>query len=589
VNQVKLGLFLRYLSIVLIPILVLLVMGTISIIINQKYAERQIRESNERTLEQISNSIDFTFQELDSLDVIFSTSAEFLVSLDRILASQALDFEQSKVLSAIQNFINVSAYARPYVESIYVYIQNGNDRLLTTNGGIVDLGDYSDRDWFDSYIKHAQTDTFWTETRLLKRLPSVEESRPVVSIFRRIYPLVGVRAPGVVVLNIYRDYLGLFLDNLKSSSDQRIQIVDNTGKVVLSDFPGGMAPVDAPTPDGGGPVVLGDGERYIAARLVSPKYGWTYLSFTPAARFYEVSRTLRTINVAVVIFCTLVGSLITFYASRRAFRHIEGVLDIVDAAERGAPLPAAPESADRGFSHVTYSILTTFLEHKYLQVQLSERKYRQKTLELLALQSQMNPHFLFNTLETINWKVIKLTRKPNRINGMIRSLSNILKYALQSPITLETLSNEIDHAKDYLSIQRIRYRNKFAVTWDCPPGLEERTVIRFLLQPLLENAIYHGIKEKEGRGSITVTIREAGGGVRVVVSDNGLGIEPERLQEIRGRLRENSSEGEAVYRGIGLFNTNKRIKLAFGEEYGIGIDSTFGRGTSVTVDLPSGK
>jgi two-component system sensor histidine kinase YesM len=587
-NSMKVSLFLRYLAIVLIPIFVLLLMGTVSVLINQRYAVRQIQDSNSRALAQISNSIDFIFEELNSLEVIFSTSSEFLVSLNRILLSRSLDFEQSKVLATIQNFVNVSAYARPYVESIYVYIQNRGDRVLTTTDGIVELSTFNDREWFDGFLQRPESDLFWTQTRVLKRLPSVEEGRPVISIFRRLFPLVGVRVPGVVVLNIHREYLESFVNQLKSSPDQKIVILDNAGAVVFGDLPAYV-----PRAGDGKQISAGlydeevGGARYVASRLVSPRYGWVYLSLTPFDRFYGVSRPLRAVNIALVCFSVLVGTLITLYASRRSFRHIEEVLDVVDAAEKGTRLPPVPAKTDKGFSHITYTILRTFLERQYLQVQLSERKYRQKTLELLALQSQMNPHFLFNTLEAINWKVIELTGSPNQINDMIGGLSRILAYVLKSPFELETLRDEIGHAEDYLKIQRIRYKHKFTVRWDCGPGLEDHRVIRFLLQPLLENAIYHGIREAEGHRLITITVRETGGRLRLAVADDGLGIEPERLREITAKLADGEEEFELTLKNIGLLNTNKRIRLAFGREYGLGVESSRGRGTTVTVEIPS--
>ncbi len=582
-TRTKASLFLRYLAIVLIPIFVLLLMGTVSILVNQRYAARQVREASERTLGQIANGIDFIFEELDSLDVIFSTSSEFLVSLDRILAAPRLDFEQSKVLAEIQNFVNVSAYARPYVESIYVYIENRAGRLLTTTDGIVDLATYNDREWFADFRAHAAEESFWTETRELRRLPAVETGRPVVSIFRRLFPLAGVRVPGVVVLNIHRDYLESLLGQLKSSAGQKIVIVDNAGKVVFSELPS-LAPG----------MVAGkldtdiDGARYVVSRLASPRYGWQYYTFTPADSYYGVVRSLRTINIAVVLLSLLLGILVTLYASRRSFRSIEKVLDVVDAAERGNPLPAVPARTDRGFSHITYTILRTFVERQYLQVQLSERRYRQKTLELLALQSQMNPHFLFNTLESINWKVIELSGAPNKINEMIGSLSRILAYVLKSPFEYETLRNEIKHARDYLRIQRMRYRNKFTVRWDCAPGLEDRRVIRFLLQPLLENAISHGIKESAGHRQISVSVREREGRLQLVVSDDGLGFEPGRLSEITALLARDDTDGEPTLENIGLLNTNKRIRLAFGRPYGLRVECPAGGGTRVTVELPAG-
>jgi len=589
-NRTKVNLFLRYLAITLIPIFVLVATGTLSIIINDRYVARQIREAGARTLEQIRNSVDFTFAELDALDIIFSSSSEFLAALSRILSAPDLDLEQSKLLSVMQNIVNVSAFARRDVESIYVYLKNDRDRFMTTTDGIVDLDAYSDRDWYFSFLSHAENDASWTETRVLNRLPAVEQGRPVVSIFRRLYPLAGVRVPGVVVLNIHRRFFADLLDQMKDAPDQRIVILDEDGAVVYTDFPDVGVPWRGDGADAAGfRTVTAEGATWVAARLASRHQGWTYLSFTPADRFYDVSRPLRLLNIAVVGLSVLGGALVTFYASRRSFRSIEGVLDVVDAAEKGGPLPPVPAKTDRGFSHVTYSILRTFLEHQYLRVQISERRYRLKTLELLALQSQMNPHFLFNTLEAINWKAIELTKGPNRINDMIRDLSSILKYVLQSPSGRETLRNEIKHARDYLRIQRVRFKGRFSVRWDLQPGLEQRKVIRFLLQPLLENAIYHGIREKDGHGLITIRASEGRGRLRIVVSDDGVGIEPRRLADIRRRLEDESAEVEAGPGCIGLANTNRRIRLSFGDGYGLRIESGPGQGTGVTVELPSRK
>ena len=172
---------------------------------------------------------------------------------------------------------------------------------------------------------------------------------------------------------------------------------------------------------------------------------------------------------------------------------------------------------------------------------------------------------------------------------MIRGLSSILKYVLQSPSGRETLVNEIKHARDYLRIQRIRFKGRFSVRWDLQPGLEQRKVIRFLLQPLLENAIYHGLREKEGHGLVTIGVRESRGRLRIVVTDDGVGIAPRRLAEVRRRLEDEGTDAEAGPGCIGLANTSRRIRLTFGRDYGLGVESEPGRGTSVTVELPSRK
>lgn len=581
-------LFLRYLFIVLIPILILLVMGAVSVVVNQGYVSRQITESNFKSIGQIESGVELVFDELDSIALSFSASPEFLSALNQIITTKELTFEQSKVLSTIHNFVEVSASARPYVHSIYVYTQNRGNELMTTSDGIVSLANFYDRGWYTSYEQHLRDDAFWTEIRTITRYPSVERGRRVLTIYRRVYSLIDIKEPGVVVLNIKLDYFESLIGRLKSNPEQTILILDSALKPVMSVGP--QPPLGAirllHPARAGRPaqytLYLG-GRGFMVNQNRAGKNGWTYVSLTPLSHFYRASTTLRDLNIAIVAISFLLGGLLTYYASRRSFRHIEHVVGIVEAAEQGKPLPEIPPAKGDGFGQLTYSILRTFLEHKYMKVQLSERRYRQRTLELLALHSQMNPHFLFNTLETINWRVIELTKRPTQINDLIGSFSDILKYSLESPFKLETLENELKHAEDYLAIQRIRYKDKFTVVRDTPEEIGGYKVIRFLLQPLLENAIYHGLREKPGTGRILLRARKVGESIHLVVEDNGKGIEPQRLKDVQQGLKDSENYSES----IGLQNTSKRIALAFGEGYGLAVESVYGEGTVVTVIIPA--
>lgn len=581
------SLFLRYLLIVLIPIAVLLMMGTISILINQKYVSRQIVESNSRAVEQIRNSFDLTFDELDSLAVSFSASPQFLQALESVITSKRLTLQQSLVLTTISDFINVSAYARPYIYSIYVYIDNPGEKLLTTTDGIVNRRSYYDRSWYHDLVQHRAGDMEWAETRILTPLHNNTDRVRVLSIFRRIYSLSGFRVPGAVVLNIDQSYVDGVIDRLKVSPIQRIAVFDASDRLLAGGFPRGVRPASLPKPSQfavpSQHIIHAGGTSYFEIDLTSARSGWTYASFTPLPLFYRSSFDLRNMNIAVVVLSFLIGSLLTLYASRRSFRQIESVVDVVMAGDGGRPLPPVPDKRDKGFGQITYAILRTFVEHKYLTVQLSERKYRSRTLELLALHSQLNPHFLFNTLETINWKIIQAVGGPSTINEMIGALSRVLSYSLQSPFELETFHNEIKHTKDYLAIQKSRYKEKFTVRWRCDDGLDEYKVIRFLLQPLIENSIYHGIKEAPGNHVIEITIRKVPQGIHLEVWDDGKGIEAKRLEEINRSLAAENLSTE----NIGLYNTNKRIQLAFGEHFGLRVESSEGVGTGVFVDIPA--
>lgn len=220
-------------------------------------------------------------------------------------------------------------------------------------------------------------------------------------------------------------------------------------------------------------------------------------------------------------------------------------------------------------------------------IQLSERKFRLKTMQLLALQSQINPHFLYNTLETINWKILSLTKKPSQANQMVENLSDILKYCLDDPLKTVTLDDEIKNTISYVEIQRVRYRDKFDVLWEYNEDETSIKVIKLILQPIIENCIYHGIKEKDGKSLIKIKIFKIQCQLKISVIDNGLGICDENLKIIRQNLEQKDDFNNDFTSHIGLYNINKRLKLNYGEEYGVIIRSRQGVGTVVQLRIPA--
>jgi two-component system sensor histidine kinase YesM len=226
--------------------------------------------------------------------------------------------------------------------------------------------------------------------------------------------------------------------------------------------------------------------------------------------------------------------------------------------------------------------MNTFIERSYLKLQLSERKYRLQAAELLALQSQINPHFLHNTLETIYWEILRISGKPTIAHRMIENLSDIMKYSLNSKDNFVTLKEEIENTNSYIEIQKYRYEDKFDVYWDYLPLVNNYKIKKLIFQPLVENSIYHGIIKKDTRCYIKIKIIKSGSHLRIFVADNGYGISLEKLEEIKQKLE----SSEDYFDHIGLFNTNKRLKLIYGEQYGIRIRSLPGKGTVVFLYIP---
>ena len=213
------------------------------------------------------------------------------------------------------------------------------------------------------------------------------------------------------------------------------------------------------------------------------------------------------------------------------------------------------------------------------QVTREQKQLRKAEFELL--QAQINPHFLYNTLDAIVWSAEAGNQK--QVVKMVGSLSEFFRSSLNKGKELVRVREELSHARSYLEIQQIRYQDILSYEIDVPEELFEYEIPKITIQPIVENALYHGIKNRRGGGKITITGEEGDSDYRITVTDDGIGMEKERLLEITEGLSGKNPGDVKIY---GLYNVNERIKLFYGEEYGISIESEYDRGTRATIRLP---
>ena len=203
--------------------------------------------------------------------------------------------------------------------------------------------------------------------------------------------------------------------------------------------------------------------------------------------------------------------------------------------------------------------------------------------ELRALQAQINPHFLYNTLDSILW----MCEQGNNEDAvkMVSALAKLFRISISKGRELITVREELQHAQSYLVIQSFRYKNQFSYTFDVDENLNEYLCNKITIQPLIENAIYHGIDRMVDEGCITVTVKQWEDDpedICITVRDNGVGMTEEQCRKILQKDRSDSG-------GIGVKNVNDRLKITFGEKYGLSIESELDVGTCVTVRIPKLK
>ena len=215
---------------------------------------------------------------------------------------------------------------------------------------------------------------------------------------------------------------------------------------------------------------------------------------------------------------------------------------------------------------------------------MEENRLEQESLkksELRVLQAQVTPHFLYNTLDAIVW--LAEAKKTEEVISITRALSDFYRISLSDGHDWITLAQEEEHLRGYLTIQKIRYRDILDYEIDIQPGLRTEMILKLSIQPLVENAIYHGIRNRRGGGLITVRVWKEQGQLHVCVSDNGAGMSRERLFELRQMM---AGRHEGDLSGFGLFNVDQRIKLYYAQPQGLHIESEQGQGSSISFHVP---
>ena len=277
----------------------------------------------------------------------------------------------------------------------------------------------------------------------------------------------------------------------------------------------------------------------------------------------------------------LIAFSIAYSISYRIYRNTIQMMSFFGAPEGGFDGKNGDPNVRQEMDYITGNMAGLVSRNHRIENELAEKLAELKKAQSIALQNQINPHFILNTLQMVNLDILGYTGEDTVATKVVSLLSDILQSNLNTTDHIVPLSYEIRQAMKYIEIENIRNQGKFVVTWEQEDDLADYKTVKFIIQPILENSLKHGLASKSSREKkIQIRIFRDGKTLVVVVSDNGNGILPETLQDLRQRLSQSHIQEN---NHIGLCNVDKRIKLVFGESFGVSIDSALDEGTIVTI------
>jgi two-component system sensor histidine kinase YesM len=324
------------------------------------------------------------------------------------------------------------------------------------------------------------------------------------------------------------------------------------------------------------------GKSYFMAYVTSDRLGWTYVSVLPYDQIFKKNILLRNIVILTFIVLFITAIFIAARLSKNITRPIENLTKQMIIAEKGDfKIPALEGKAFARSDEMGYLQKRFYIMISRINDLIEENYDKQliiKDTEYKALQAQINPHFLYNTLSSINW--IARANNQQSISMMVESLSGLLRSSIGNMEAVISIREEILLLENYINIQKFRYIDRLQFVVEIDEGYKEYRIPKLTLQPIVENAIRHGLENMLDVCKIKITAQDDSGVLVLTVMDNGPGMEAGFLDKLR------KHEVEPKSMGIGLKNINERLKLLFGEPYGLEYESKPGDGTKVFITLP---
>ncbi|MCU0078443.1 cache domain-containing sensor histidine kinase [Extibacter muris] len=561
----------------LISLSLMMVLGIVMYIRFSNLSRQETVQSTQKLMEQTGENLEDYLVSMRQI----SDAAYYNVIKENDFASQDQDIQTKMNLLYEAN--------RDNLRSIAVYNNHGSLRMAEPVAAQKEDPDVTRQDWYKQAMDEMENVHF--STPHIQNLFDDGTFRYywVISL-SRVVELTGNGVSQLGVLLVDMDYSSIsrMMKQINTlNTEQYYYLCDSSGQIIyhprqiqISDgIYNENSKAAAGYKDGVYDERFEGESRKVVVNTISYT-GWKLVGVIPNATFTHGTISIRYFIAILVLLMAMMLVVINRVVSVRISSPILKLDDSVKGYEAGET-PEIYIGGSLEIRHLGHSIQRSYEQIDTLMKKIVLEQNERRKSELDALQSQINPHFLYNTLESIVWMVEG--ERNNEAVFMLSQLAKLFRISLSKGSTVITVKDELQHAQSYMNIQKIRYKNTFSISFHVDPAIYGYCTVKLILQPILENAINYGVSGMDDCGEITVTGRLAGGDLILAVTDNGMGMTSEEAELVL-------TDSERVHKhgsGVGLVNVNNRIQILFGKEYGLAIESEPDEGTTVSIRLPA--
>ena len=561
-------------SFTIIAVVGFIFIGT-SLIIRFSTSNRKITEDyNKKIIDQINYNLDSYIRNLMQV----SNSLYYSVIKKTDLESKSLDYEMNLLYEA----------NREHIVSIAVFKENGTLVSATPVSSLKKTATPQYENWFINAIKQIENMHFSTPHVQNLFEDSDYKYKWVVSLSRGVdITTAGETESGVLLVDMNFSGIEQICKNVNLGETGYIYLVDRDGEIIY--HPRQQLIYSNLEKENNLKIVTYEDGTYIdkldgRKRLTTVKTlgytGWKIVGVTPMNETFANSSQIILFIFFVIFLAIILLIFANIFISSKIADPIKALEKSVKELEEGSQNVDIVIGGSYEIQHLGKTIKSMVEQmHRLMDSIMIEQELKRQS-ELDALQAQINPHFLYNTLDSIVWMVEN--EKHKEAITMVTSLAGFFRISLSKGKNIISVKDELKHAENYITIQHMRFKDKFKFNINAENEVLNFATMKLVIQPLIENAVYHGMEFMDGDGEITVNAYKKDNELYIDIIDNGMGIPPEIVETLL--THESKTKGKGS--GVGLKNVQERIQIYFGKEYGLTILSEPDEGTLIRIHLP---
>jgi len=551
----------------------------------------EYESSSQLILTNLSFNIDQYLQSIEKGTITALMDDELQLALER-WPNTSLENEEELRLryeTEIESFVGTIEVSIKNVDSVQIYVGDRVFYSASFNRSDYNIGDFTQEEWYRRTIEAGGRVVLFGTHKPFHRVNALDS---VISIARVINKAGTKKALSVILIDIRLDSLREILSKSETTNRSFIILDEQHELIYASDAAMDEQSIQAITAklaqqqlkanDTGHFYVNIDQVKSYVNYVDSSYSGWKVIQYIPVNEMIKYARNIQGTIFALALMSFITALLFFIILHKRVTKPIIRLSQQVKQVGLGNFNIKLDSSRNDEFGVLHRGISKMITDLKQHIERLSDAKVQQRMTQYGALKSQINPHFLANTLETIQMKVI--INGDRQTSEMVGKLGQLFRTFIPSGKDTQTLLDELKQLRLYIQIQQFRFADKISYEEDLAVGSEQAVILHFILQPIVENAIVHGLEPQLEPGQVTIRTLITQKHLYIYVEDSGIGMDEAQLEQLRSRLDKPVDLIEEEH--IGIKNVHDRIRYYYGEPYGITIDSEKHKGTTITISLP---